>query len=578
MFPHLRPARPQVHTARTDATSNTHGAPSWLLDSGASSHVASNLADLQYPQLYDGPDDVILGNNTSLGISHIGSSTLSNKFSLSNVLYIPSMKRNIISVSQFCCDNSASIEFFPSYFLVKDLRTRATLHQGRAKGNLYDWSSSSSPSISPEVHSVTRVSPLLWHSCLGHPSLQTTNKLLAAFLPSTASSLPASFHCTFCLSNKCHKLPFGISSVFSKSPLDIIYSDVWGPCPVTSIDGFRYYVIFIDHFTKYIWFFPLRLKSDVASIFPTFARGVQNQFNCSIKTLYTDGGGEFTALKPILDSFGITHKLSPPYTPEHNGTAERRHWHIVETARTLLHHASIPPSYWPHAFHTAVYLINRLPSSTLANSSPYFMLFGQVPSYTSLHQFGCLCYPWLRPYTHSKLEPRSRPCVFLGYDISHHAYSCLDPASNKIFISRHVRFIEDVFPFASPSLSPPSDRVLSPVFATFPVPSPQDTTPTPSIPVHVSPPSAVISQPALAPSPSPELHATPSSPLDLAPSAPPTAPDHPSSKAPSTPPPPPLNRHPMITRAKNNIFRPKRLNSLTTRYPTPDSIVPTCAS
>ena len=55
-----------------------------------------------------------------------------------------------------------------------------------------------------------------------------------------------------------------MSSLRSNSPLELIYSDVWGPLPIPSHDGFNYYVIFVDHYTKYIWLFPIKRKYDVA--------------------------------------------------------------------------------------------------------------------------------------------------------------------------------------------------------------------------------------------------------------------------------------------------------------------------
>lgn len=258
LFPHLRPARPSVHaTSAYSSGASTTPAPSpWLLDSSATNHVVSNLSDLQYHQLYDGPDDVVLGNNSTLGISHTGFTSITPSFSLSNVLCVPSMSKNIISVSQFCTQNSTSIEFFPSFFIVKDLSTNRILLQGRAKDNLYVWPSSSMSSSSPQVNSIASVSPLLWHSRLGHPSSRMTNRLLSSVLPSTASALPSTFACSSCLCNKSSKLPFNSSSLTSRFPLDVVFTDVWGPSPVTSSDGFHYYVIFVDHFMCYIWFFP----------------------------------------------------------------------------------------------------------------------------------------------------------------------------------------------------------------------------------------------------------------------------------------------------------------------------------
>lgn len=84
-------------------------------------------------------------------------------------------------------------------------------------------------------------------------------------------------------------------------------------------------------------------------------------FQLPIISVYSDNGGEFQALIQIFSSFGISHFTTPPHTPEHNGQAERRHRHVVEMGLTLLHHASMPLTFWSHAFQAAVYLINRMP-------------------------------------------------------------------------------------------------------------------------------------------------------------------------------------------------------------------------
>ena len=144
-----------------------------------------------------------------------------------------------------------------------------------------------------------------------------------------------------------------------------------------------------------MWFFPLKLKSHVAATFVKFKQLVENQFNTKIKTLYSDNGEEFIALRSFLADQGISHLTTPLHTPEHNGLAERRHHHIVETGMSLLTHASVPIQYWTYAFAAAVYLINRMPTKTLSMDSPYLRLFRVSPNYSKLHVFGCLCYPWL---------------------------------------------------------------------------------------------------------------------------------------------------------------------------------------
>ncbi|KAJ0111782.1 hypothetical protein Patl1_03222 [Pistacia atlantica] len=129
---------------------------------------------------------------------------------------------------------------------------------------------------------------------------------------------------------------------------------------------------------------------------------------------YSDNGGEYISLKPFLSLHGISHYTTGPHTPQQNGVSECRHCHLVETGLTLLHDANLPLSYWPHAFHTATYLINRQPTPLLQHRSPFEALFGQKPNYLKLKSFGCLCFPLTRPYNTHKLQPSPARVSSLG--------------------------------------------------------------------------------------------------------------------------------------------------------------------
>lgn len=214
---------------------------------------------------------------------------------------------------------------------------------------------------SPQINAVSTTSPLDWHHKLGHPSVLILKKIAKCLgLQFNLSN----FHCNSCSINKCHKDLFSVNSFTTTKPLQLIYSDVWGPVE-KSIDGFTYYVIFVDYHTKYIWFYPMKHKFDVSILFPKFKLLVEKFFQTPVISLFTDNGGEYVSLTPFLQSQGISHFTTPSHTPEQNGVAEHRHCHIMETGLALLHFAHLPLSLWTHAFQTAVYLINRLPTPIL---------------------------------------------------------------------------------------------------------------------------------------------------------------------------------------------------------------------
>jgi hypothetical protein len=218
----------------------------------------------------------------------------------------------------------------------------------------------------------------------------------------------------------------------------------------------------------------MKNKSDVFNIFAQFITIVEKHLNLPTLTFFSDNGREFVKLKHFLATHDIFHLTTLPHTPEINGTTERRHCHIVETDRAVLHHAKLPCQFWSFAFNIATYLINRMPTPILHMKSHYEVVFDKPPDYNRLHAFGCLCFPWLRPYTKHKLQNRSSPCIFLGYSLSQYAFYCLEPISGRIYTSRHVKFIENQFPYSNlassttPSTSiPPIDPTLHTIIPSY---------------------------------------------------------------------------------------------------------------
>jgi histone deacetylase 1/2 len=130
-----------------------------------------------------------------------------------------------------------------------------------------------------------------------------------------------------------------------------------------------------------------------------------------------------------------------------NGSAERKHLHIVEVGLALLANASMPLKFWDEAFLTATFLINLLPSMVINFDTPAQRLVKETPDYNGLRTFGCTCWPNLTPYNNRKLSFRSMHCVFLGYSQYHKGFKCLEPKSGRIYISRDVVFDKSIYPF-----------------------------------------------------------------------------------------------------------------------------------
>ncbi|CAL8150564.1 unnamed protein product [Prunus armeniaca] len=259
--------------------------------------------------------------------------------------------------------------------------------------------------------------------------------------------------------------------------------------------------------------------------------------------LRADNGGEFLSLQTFFHEQGVIFQHSCVYTPQQNGVVERKHRHILETARALKLQANLPSKFWGECVLTAVHLINRFPTPLLSFHTPFERLYSKTPSFSHLRVFGCLAYATNVHVTH-KFAPRAIPSVFLGYPLGQKAFKLYDLESHKIFTSRDVKFHENIFPyhtFPSTSLSvpsafpaPPFPSDVDPFFSSSPAATPLSVPsafPAPPFPSDIDP---IFSSSPAAPLP----ESTPTSPHPLPSSRPDT------TTAPAEPSPPLLSSTP----------------------------------
>jgi hypothetical protein len=295
-------------------------------------------------------------------ITHIGNSSIYSpvqSLQLNNVLHVPSAKLNLCSVHKISRDNNVFFEYHPYCFFIKDRATRNTILEGRCVRDLYPIKTMQRPH-NKLIAGMMKPSMELWHNRLGHPSFNTVDYVVKnnelPFVQETSSGLV----CDACQKAKSHQLLYKRSDSTSSHPLELVFSDVWGRV-VESVGRYKYYVSFIDDFSKFTWIYLIRKKSDVFQAFQSFKTHVERQFERRILVVQTDWGGEYEKLNPFLKQIGIAHHVSCPHAHQQNGSVERKHRHIVEIGLALLAKATMPLKFWDEAFACAIRLIKVLP-------------------------------------------------------------------------------------------------------------------------------------------------------------------------------------------------------------------------
>lgn len=141
-----------------------------------------------------------------------------------------------------------------------------------------------------------------------------------------------SIPCEICIKSKQTKLPFQETHNRVKEILEIVHTDLCGPMRSTSIGGAKYFLTFINDYSRWTEIYFLRQKSDVLNSFKEYKSRVERFINKKIKYLQSDNGREFCnqEFDSFLKTHGIQRRLTAPYKPEQNGVAERMNRTLVE--------------------------------------------------------------------------------------------------------------------------------------------------------------------------------------------------------------------------------------------------------
>lgn len=419
----------------------------WYLDSCASSHMTQNAEWLQDVQKTCVP--VVTANNEQLSARSRGTVEVNVKLGdkeklvyIEEVLHVPKLAANLLSVSKIV-EKGHKVIFDKSGCKIRDLRgrikARANLHQG-----VYRLESAEETACSIKEEGNAND---LWHKRLGHLNRKGMDLLRKGLATGMKNCVINTEKCNTCVEGKSSRLPFKKQGRRSNSLLQLIHSDVCGPMSTYSIGGAKYMLTFIDDFSRKKFVYFLKGKHEVTDAFIKFKALVENQSEQKIKVIRTDNGKEYVnnRLKQILEKFGIVHQTTEPYTPEHNGVAERTNRTIVDMARTMLLEAKLPRKYWAEAVSTAVYLLNRCPTRALSNTVPEEIWTKTKPDLSHLRIFGCEAMVHIPKEKRDKWDPKAKELLFMGYSENGKGYRLIDSKTNKITISRNVTFFENNF-------------------------------------------------------------------------------------------------------------------------------------
>ena len=315
----------------------------------------------------------------------------SQRISLNNILYLPELGKNLLSVRAMAILGSV-IQFESDKRTIQ--RNCKVLGVGELRGRLYLLRT-----ISERAHKAEEVSDLhLWHCRLGHLGTDNGKKLFQKQMVNGMEKLNTADNkviCEGCIMGKQHRMPYprGLPDNASE-PMEIIHSDICGPMNIESLRKSKYFVTFIDGFSRYTCIYYLKQKSEVLEKFKEFVNVMTNLKGKKVKILRTDNGGEYCShtFAAYLKENGIFHQTTVRENPAQNEIAERMNRTIIESARSLIYHSKLPMAFWAEAVNAAAHLRNSSPTVAVKNKTPFECLFSKKPDISNLKVFGCLAF------------------------------------------------------------------------------------------------------------------------------------------------------------------------------------------
>jgi transposase InsO family protein len=450
-------------------------ADEWLVDSGSSQHLTGDKSLFEMLEMFGGSGrEFTFGDQGTLWAEGSGSVELQcatpteeSLVTLQNVMYVPGVAANLISVSKatevatvLFKENSCELEVDGEVVLVarkvkgiyivdraENARSPKMVHEGAFSEMMRREGAAPGEDACFLVRKPETAE--LWHQRMGHAGYENLAKMVQDDLvegvgvkPSALRALKTSV-CEPCIIGKQTRQPFPKSESVSTKPLELVHMDVCRPMPVPSIGGSRYFATFLDDYSKLSIVVPMKQKSEVAKVTEWTINRLELQSGKKLKSVRTDRGKEYVnkALENVSGGKGTVHEKTAPYTAEQNGSAERLNRQLEEKVRAMLDDSRLLKDLWAEAVVTANYTRNRTPVSA-HGMTPWEAFFGKKPKLGHMRVFGARAFAHVPKERRRKLDPVSERGVFVGYEPDSKAYRVLRESDGKLIIRRDVIFDE----------------------------------------------------------------------------------------------------------------------------------------
>jgi gag-polypeptide of LTR copia-type/GAG-pre-integrase domain/Integrase core domain len=328
----------------------------WTADTGATSHMSphrhwfAKYEPLSIPiRLADG-NIVYSAGVGSVRFQPVYKSHKKRLLEFQRVLHVPKLSSNLLSVLYLSKSKGyrviAQHDFMKFYHSGKLLFSASVDDHRIAKLDGYTLCTS------PESSNIASTVPLdlqLWHRRFSHLNYSDVKRLVSGNLVtglSIKSNTVPDPICEPCTAGKQHRTVIKESDSRYEL-LGLIHSDLHGPLPTATPEGYKYWITFIDHHSRFAAVQLLRNKSDAFAAFKVYKSWLETQTGRKIKILRDDKGGEY--MSNAFDAFCAEHGIARQHTvrnePHQNGVAERFNRTIEEGATSMLSESGLPPSF-----------------------------------------------------------------------------------------------------------------------------------------------------------------------------------------------------------------------------------------